>query len=183
MTVDCGDTRIQVIAIFAGRALEQCPNLREDNLCGIYEDRPLVCRIYPMEINPFIPLIKAKKACPPQAWESEEIICTDGRLDPVLEALITASRQADRADAASKIAICAELGLDVASWKDDALVVYFPERTRLLEAINNAGDGAKRNHESGWRVRVDKPSLRGRLTQAAIAVAINESATYIFHEL
>jgi Fe-S-cluster containining protein len=24
----------------------RCPNLREDNLCAVYEDRPAVCRAY-----------------------------------------------------------------------------------------------------------------------------------------
>lgn len=32
------DSKIRVIAIFAGKAIEQCPNLGQDNLCGIYEE-------------------------------------------------------------------------------------------------------------------------------------------------
>jgi len=183
VTVRSGDASVQLIALFAGRALEQCPNLKDDNLCGIYEERPLVCRIYPMEINPFIPLVKEKKACPPEAWQSDEVICTDGRADPTMQALIHQSRQADKDDAAAKVAICAALGLNVSGWKDDALVVYFPERVRLLEAIDRAGDGSTLTSETQWRVRVDKPSLRNRLAQAAIELADNEPGHYIFHEL
>ncbi|WP_367889644.1 YkgJ family cysteine cluster protein [Burkholderia sp. L27(2015)] len=36
--------------------------------CGIYEQRPLVCRIYPAEISPFVELTPMHKACPPDAW-------------------------------------------------------------------------------------------------------------------
>lgn len=63
--------------MFAGRALDECPNLRADSLRGIYEDRPLVCRIYPMEVNLFIPLYTSNRACPPQAWESDRMLCSD----------------------------------------------------------------------------------------------------------
>ncbi|AHZ68734.1 hypothetical protein OU5_1655 [Pseudomonas mandelii JR-1] len=181
VSVICGKTQIQVIAVFAGKALEQCPNLRADNLCGIYEERPLVCRIYPMEINPFIALRQDNKACPPQAWESDDILCTDGRADPALEALVNQSRQADRADASSKIAICAQLGLNVASWKDNALAVYFPPRGKLLEAIHSVTGTPEDYPDLEWQVRVDEPVLRERLAASKVSLAANESADYIFH--
>ena len=41
---------VTLAAVYAG----PCPNLRPDMRCAIYEQRPLVCRIYPAEINPFI---------------------------------------------------------------------------------------------------------------------------------
>lgn len=183
VSVSSGGSRINVIAVFAGKALEQCPNLRADNLCGIYEERPLVCRIYPMEINPFIPLRQDNKVCPPQAWESNDILCTDGRADPALEALIHQSRQADKSEASSKVAICAELGLNVTSWKDNALAVYFPQRTKLLEAIDSATGDPEDYPDCEWQVRVDDPSLRERLVMGNLAMAANESADYVFHVL
>lgn len=183
VSVNCGKTQIQVIAVFAGKALEQCPNLRADNLCGIYEERPLVCRIYPMEINPFIAVRQDNKACPPEAWESENILCTDGRADPALEALIIQSRQADRAEASSKIAVCAHLGLNVSSWKHNALAVYFPPREKLLEAILGVESNPEEHPGCEWQVRVDDLSLRERLTASAVSLAANDSADYIFHVL
>lgn len=183
VAVHCGDAKIQVIAVFAGKALEQCPNLRADNLCGIYEERPLVCRIYPMEINPFIPLLEENKACPPEAWQSDQILCTDGRADPALEVLINQSRQADKSDASRKIAICAALGLNVASWKDNALAVYLPLRAQLLEAINCVNSGAEDYSNCNWQVRVEDPTLRDNLNRAALTLAVNESTDYIFHRL
>ncbi|MBN3968264.1 Fe-S oxidoreductase [Pseudomonas sp. 43NM1] len=183
VSVRCGGSRINVIAVFAGKALKQCPNLRTDNLCGIYEERPLVCRIYPMEINPFIPLRQDNKVCPPQAWESNDILCTDGRANPALEALINQSRQADKSDASSKVAICAQLGLNVTSWKDNALAVYFPHRTKLLEAIDSAKGDSEDYPDFEWQVRVDDPSLGERLAMANLAMAVNDSTDYIFHTL
>jgi len=63
--------RVSIIltAAFAGA----CPNLRADMLCGRYDERPLVCRIYPAEINPFVPLVPKNKACPPEAWQTAAI--------------------------------------------------------------------------------------------------------------
>lgn len=183
VTVRSGDARIQVIAVFAGRALEQCPNLRADNLCGIYEDRPLVCRIYPIEVNPFIPLDTSNKACPPQAWESDQILCSDGHTDSALEAIINQSRYSDRVDASRKIAICIELGLNVAAWKSNALAVYFPTRSELLDAIGSAKEGPDDYPGWEWQVRVEDPSLRDRLTVSAVALSSNESTDYIFHRL
>lgn len=182
-SVRCGEGRIQVIAVFAGKALEQCPNLRADNLCGIYEERPLVCRIYPMEINPFIPVRQDNKVCPPEAWESNDILCTDGLADPALEALINQSRHADKSDASSKVAICAQLGLNVTSWKDNALAVYFPPRGKLLKAIQSVKGTPEDYPDCEWQVRVDDPSLRERLTASAVALATSESVDYTFHVL
>ncbi len=183
LEVHSGDSKIRVIAIFAGKAIEQCPNLREDNLCGIYEDRPLVCRIYPMEINPFIALKKGEKVCPPQVWDLGEILCSDGRADPALEALITQSRQADKDEAGVKVAICAQLGLNVASWKGDALSVYFPERQEMLSALLNINNTPINQPTCEWKVRVGDIVLRERLQAASMTLDDREQTNYIFHRL
>ncbi|MEN1832349.1 YkgJ family cysteine cluster protein [Pseudomonas lijiangensis] len=174
---------IRVIAVFAGNALEQCPNLRTDNLCGIYEERPLVCRIYPMEINPFIEVNKDNKICPPESWESGDILCTDGVANPELQALVNSSRQADIVDAATKIAVCAQLGIKVASWKENAFAVYFPERLQLIDAIRNSKETFVDDWAKGWKVRADDPQLRERLLAHNVALAHTSDADYIFHRL
>jgi hypothetical protein len=73
--VPSGNTQAFVAITFAAYNAGRCRNLDEDNLCRIYERRPLVCRIYPMEINPHIPLNPAAKDCPPQSWEQTSL-CT-----------------------------------------------------------------------------------------------------------
>ncbi len=66
--------------------------LARQDRCGIYEERPLVCRIYPAEISPFITLDPADKVCPPEMWEAGEIIVSDRLVDPVLLIKIAQSR-------------------------------------------------------------------------------------------
>ncbi|HMD72294.1 MAG TPA: YkgJ family cysteine cluster protein [Steroidobacteraceae bacterium] len=61
---------MRVIVILAAYFSGACPNLAADAHCKIYQRRPLVCRIYPAEINPFILLKPGNKACPPEAWNA-----------------------------------------------------------------------------------------------------------------
>jgi Fe-S-cluster containining protein len=62
-----GSMPARVVVILVANLAGACPNLMADMRCGIYERRPLVCRIYPAEINPFVQLEPQKKACPPEA--------------------------------------------------------------------------------------------------------------------
>lgn len=179
--VPCGAARVQVIAIFAARALPQCPNLLPDNLCNIYGERPLVCRIYPMEINPFIPLRKEHKDCPQEAWGEGEILCTDSAVDPALTELIARFRQADRDDARRKNAICEQLGLTVAAWKGTALTIYSPDRASLLRAIERSEIPLAEQHP--WKIRTNQPGLRRALESIALALDTCEESDYIFHSL
>ncbi len=92
--VPSGSTEAFVAITFAAYNAGRCRNLDADNLCRIYERRPLVCRIYPMEINPHIPLNPAAKECPPQSWEQGPALIVGGELvDLELAELIGRSRQ------------------------------------------------------------------------------------------
>ena len=46
-----GSLPTRVVVILTGAYEGPCPNLQPDMRCGIYEQRPLVCRIYPAEIK------------------------------------------------------------------------------------------------------------------------------------
>lgn len=181
--VTSGAAQIRVVAVFAGNALVQCQSLREDGLCGIYEERPLVCRIYPMEINPFIALRPESKICPPEVWEQGEVLFTDRIVDPVLADQVERSRQADRDDAQAKISVCEAMGLSVAAWKGNAMAVYLPDRVLLTEAIRHYDAGIAAPARQEWRVRVDAPELRHQLHQAGVALDDRLPADYIFHVL
>lgn len=178
-----GDARIWVVAVLAGNALQQCQNLGEDDRCGIYEERPLVCRIYPMEINPFIVLRPENKSCPSEVWEEGEILFTDRIVDPVLADQVERSRQADRDDAEAKIAVCEAMGLNVAAWKGNALAVYLPDRMQLFEAIRRHDTGVAAPLRADWKVRVDAPVLRQQLRQVGVALDDRLPTDYIFHLL
>jgi Fe-S-cluster containining protein len=45
--VTSGSMSTRVVAILVANAVGDCPNLLPNLQCGIYEERPLVCRIYP----------------------------------------------------------------------------------------------------------------------------------------
>lgn len=93
------------------------PSLGDDDRYGIYEERPLVCRIYPMEINPCIALNPENKACPAEVWEQGEVMFIDRIVDPELADQVERSRQADSDDAQAKITVCGIIGLSVAAWE------------------------------------------------------------------
>ncbi|WP_122279702.1 YkgJ family cysteine cluster protein [Pseudomonas syringae group genomosp. 3] len=181
--VSSGSTYVTVVAVFTGNAISQSPNLGDDDRCGIYHERPLVCRIYPVEINPFIPMEPESKACPPQVWEAGEVIFTDRIIDPVLERQVQESRSADRADALAKVAVCESLGLKVAAWKGNALAVYQPDRIKLIEAIDAYDSGIGTRLTAGWRVRVDNLDLINKLQRAGVALEAGGQQEYIFQEL
>ncbi len=181
--IDCGSSTVYVIAIFAGNALTQCPNLKPDNLCGIYEQRPLVCRIYPAEISPFIKMNPADKICPPEVWGIGELIHSDGGPTGVLPRLIEQSRTADRHDADVKIAICEFMGMITAAWKDNALAIYLPDREQLLTAMREAAADAALLGASKWTLRVDDPSLRRVIADQGFAFDSGGDRGFIFYPL
>jgi hypothetical protein len=125
---------VLLVAAFAGA----CPNLRADMLCGIYEERPAVCRIYPAEISPFVALAPEAKACPPEAWaETTPLLLRDGAVtDGETAAIIARSRRAAVAGVAAKAAL---------SWGKAAPDVATPpwrivsNRTATLAMLADAG--------------------------------------------
>lgn len=175
-----GTADLQVIAVLAAANLQGCPNQLADTRCGIYSERPLVCRIYPMEINPFIPLAPANKECPTSAWSSptgEQLIASDGQPPLALRQLIEASRQADREDALAKVDICRHLGFDTTAWKGNGFAIYFPEREQLLQAI--ALQRSTTAPAVQWRVRAHGEPLLKHLTQLGVQLA-EEAPDHVF---
>ncbi|HEY0747163.1 MAG TPA: YkgJ family cysteine cluster protein [Steroidobacteraceae bacterium] len=76
-----GSMRVRMTVTLVANINGACPNLLADLRCGIYERRPLVCRIYPVETNPFVQLETAKKGCPPEAWSLKHpLLQRDGRV-------------------------------------------------------------------------------------------------------
>ncbi len=130
---------MRVTAIFVGLVSGACKNLGEDLKCRIYETRPLVCRIYPAEINPLIQLNTARKACPPEAWASGAAMVSEGRIvDPALQSLVEKSRQIDQDDVPQKAALCSYLGIDVAALAGEGFATYEPDRNLLRDALQKA---------------------------------------------
>ncbi|MCU0120531.1 YkgJ family cysteine cluster protein [Pseudomonas sp. B2M1-30] len=149
-----GRLPIRIIPIFAADVLAGCPNLGDDDLCQIYDVRPLVCRIYPSEINPFIVLRAANKDCPEEAWAyGEAIIASDGSRPSSLVDLVDRSYRADVDEAHLKLQICNALGLGVTALKDDGFVIHSPRVSDFLAAISVVVRG-QFVIESNWAIQV-----------------------------
>ena len=174
--VQCGTGTVRVIIILAANALPQCPNLQDDGRCSIYLERPLVCRIYPMEISPFIELQPSHKDCPPDSWTQGGLIASDQDL----REQIRQSRQADRDDVQGKIALCEALGLTVAGWKGNSLVIHQPSVDDLLAAYERL-DKHDPQPSSTWRIKAHDSALREYLENKSAALEDEASGDYIFH--
>ncbi|MFB4390434.1 MULTISPECIES: YkgJ family cysteine cluster protein [unclassified Pseudomonas] len=163
------DSEISVICILVGDALNQCPSLMENNLCGTYQNRPLVCQIYPVEINPFIKMNKDLKICPTEAWSSGEIIYSQSQPSEKYQTLIFASRNADHSEAERKVIISELLSLSTTAWKTDGIIVQFPTQIELLNAITESKNNLHAQPKE-WRVQTYTPSVKSYLLDASIHV-------------
>ncbi|MGH8781050.1 YkgJ family cysteine cluster protein [Paraburkholderia sp.] len=137
-----GTLPTRIIVTLAATHAGRCPNLQSDMRCGIYEQRPLVCRIYPAEINPFIALTPTHKACPPEAWTPglQPLLRAGKLVDADTQALIQRSRDADANDLPIRQQVCALLGIDQAAVSNEGFVAYAPARGDLLTALRRARD-------------------------------------------
>ena len=132
-----GELPIRVIAILTAAFAGPCPNLQDDNRCGIYARRPLVCRIYPAEINPAVVFDPHHKACPSEAWATgSPPLLRAGRLvDARTIELIERSRETDVNEVPLKAQLCRALGIDRAAISNEGFAVYSPQAGRLLDAL------------------------------------------------
>ncbi|NWA28230.1 YkgJ family cysteine cluster protein [Pseudomonas gingeri] len=180
--VASGTTQAWLAVTFAAYNNGPCRNLDADNRCGIYERRPLVCRIYPAEINPHIPLRTDRKDCPPESWEQGQDLIVGGKLvDQELAELIERSRQADREDIGAKAAICARLGISTTALKGNGFATYLPDMQdfmRALEEIN--GDRPASSSEQQWAFQLaDEDSTQALLAHGA-TIAQTGTGNYRF---
>ena len=148
-----GTLPVRVVVVLAASFAGPCPNLRPDGDCGIYDRRPNVCGIYPAEINPYIPLVPANKACPPEAWSADlPLFSQAGHLvDLRTVALIRASRVADQDSVGERQFICAALGLQDAAMANEGWVAHVPERAALLAELHRVAAGGSTDLASTWR--------------------------------
>jgi Fe-S-cluster containining protein len=132
-----GSMPTRVVVMLVANVVGACPNLLSDMRCEIYEDRPLVCRIYPAEINPFVPLKRENKACPPEAWTQDQPLLQRGEvlMDDAMSRDIEMSRATDALDVHVRRALCLALNLAHAALVHEAVLVYSPTVQTLLSAL------------------------------------------------
>jgi Fe-S-cluster containining protein len=179
--VASGSTQAHVAITFAAYNAGRCRNLDADDLCRIYERRPLVCRIYPMEINPHIPLRPEAKDCPPESWTQGPDLIVGGTLvDQSLLTLIEQSRQADRGDIARKEAMCAVMGIQTTALKGNGFVAYLPDMQAFMAAAAQTEETAHVSSGIGWTFKVAGADVAQTLHAAGAKLETGEPLNYMF---
>jgi Fe-S-cluster containining protein len=117
---------VYLVASFDG----PCPHLGAQNMCGVYANRPLTCRIYPAEVNPFVATSPAQKACPPEAWQGVLPLMTD-----TLYADVQAFRLRAREEVGRKAWVCAQLGIHASAISNQGYAIHAPDPAQLLDAL------------------------------------------------
>ncbi|MDR6916372.1 Fe-S-cluster containining protein [Pseudomonas sp. 3296] len=182
--VRSGASEAYVAITFAAYNVGPCRNLDEDNLCRIYERRPLVCRIYPAEINPHIPLNTAIKDCPPESWEQGPDLIIGGQVvDQGLVELIQRSRQADRDDVQAKDAICGLLGIRTTALKGDGFTAYLPDMNAFATVIDQVSAQPLAAPESDWLFHVSGEDIAGQVQAAGAQLVTEAPVNYAFISL
>ncbi|MDZ3993694.1 YkgJ family cysteine cluster protein [Pseudomonas sp. Teo4] len=177
LTVPCGSAEARVSVTFAAFNPGRCRNLDDDDLCTIYESRPLVCRIYPVEINPHIPLRPENKDCPPEAWEQgPELIHGTLPVDPHLAALVEASRQADRDDITAKVALCQALGMTTSALKGRGFTAYLPEMGIFADALQQP----PHPQQTDWTLHVPDAELGASLIELGLQTTAETPVYYAY---
>jgi Fe-S-cluster containining protein len=168
-----GSMPIRVVTILAARIDGACPNLMPDLRCGIYERRPLVCRIYPAEINPFVQLEPRNKACPPEAWAGHHpLLQRKGVVtNEAVRRDIQLSRDTDERDAPVKLRLCEALNLRDTALAKEGFVVYSPAIAPLLRAPSQAMAATDTSPDlSPWRFLSNQSeTVSSLLARGAIA--------------
>jgi Fe-S-cluster containining protein len=138
-----GKLPVRVLVTLAAPQRERCPNLNGDGLCAIYARRPAVCRVYPVELNPFRALDPARRLCPPEAWLPglpalmRERQLTDESLRLLVESV--QSRAVNDVDVMA--VLCEMLGIRLAALSNEGYVAHNPPADKLLEALRSIRPG------------------------------------------
>ena len=160
-----GALAVRIGVILTADLKGACPNLLPDLRCGIHDRRPLVCAIYPAEVNPFVEWNAAGKACPPEAWDATApLLMRDGALvDARTRGLVAYARAANVGDVEVKRRLCHALDVHDAGLAPEGFVVHSPPRAALAAALEGAGPGAEparagqpARREPEWRFISDR---------------------------
>lgn len=168
-----GTLPVRIGVILAATHYGPCPNLADDGLCRIYASRPMVCQIYPAEVNPFVRFSTSAKGCPPEAWDSRNPAFIQGGqwVSEALRTTIERSRNATRSDARHKAAICATLDISLAALANEGYVIHRPPARQLHDALKRVSDGdvgGEALHE--WTIASNRASTRDTLDSVGATV-------------
>ncbi|KVL55487.1 hypothetical protein WT01_23890 [Burkholderia cepacia] len=132
-----GSLPVRVTVMLTASHAGPCPNLRDDLRCAIYDERPLVCRIYPAEVNPFVPLVPAGKQCSPDAWQQTPFVRGGTIVDAATHENIARSRAASETETPLRARLCEVLGIDTAAVANEGFAIHAPPAATLLAALTD----------------------------------------------
>ncbi|OXI96466.1 MULTISPECIES: YkgJ family cysteine cluster protein [Burkholderia] len=130
-----GSLPVRITVMLTATHAGPCPNLGDDMRCAIYDARPLVCRIYPAEVNPFVPLVPDGKQCTPDAWQQAPFVRGGTIVDAATRENIARSRAASEAETPLRARLCKVLGIDTAAVANEGFAVHAPPAAALLAAL------------------------------------------------
>jgi Fe-S-cluster containining protein len=131
-----GELPIRVIVVLAATFNGACPHLGSDMRCGIYDNRPHACRIYPAEVNPFLAISPNHKQCPPEAWASSTpFVRANQMIDAQTQLHMSLLRHGDQLDIAVKAWICKALDIQSASLSNEGFMAHHPSPESLLALL------------------------------------------------
>jgi hypothetical protein len=172
---------VHVTVTLAAQFEGACPNLAADLRCTIYGDRPLACRIYPAEFNPFVPFDRARKGCPPEAWSeaptaAHPLLLREGQpAEPGLQSDVVAMRTRAIADVETKAALCSLLGINAAALANEGLLVFRPTPEDLRDALARANSHPSPSAVADWTVVTNRRSTAETLKSSAAAAAMTRA--------
>ena len=175
---------IRVLVMLVANIPGDCPNLLPDFRCGVYERRPLVCQIYPAEVNPFLQLDKTLKGCPEDAWGSHQpLLMRGGKLvNADIQLKIDQWRATEELEIIVKRQTCSALQISDASVAQEGFLVFTPPRDALLRTLDAALRGwyavnDKLSAETPWRFVTDRSETAQSLTRSGAVVLSPSSST------
>jgi Fe-S-cluster containining protein len=180
-----GSMPMRVAVTLVANLSGECPNLLPDKRCGIYERRPLVCKIYPADINPFTQLDPTKKACPSEAWGTEHpLLLRNNRIaSESIEGDIKRWRALNELDVHVKRKVCAALNLVIAAIDQEGFFVHSPPSDDLLEVLSLLRDETDAGaSQMPWLLVSDRAETLERLTQAGATAAHPREVKAGLHE-
>jgi hypothetical protein len=93
-----------------------------------------------------------------------------------LQALVQASRQADREDIAAKVAVCQALGMTTSALKGNGFTAYLPDMQAFATAL------AEHPQDTGgsWALHVEDAVLQAQLQALGVQVIDQPPVYYAF---
>jgi Predicted Fe-S-cluster oxidoreductase len=178
-----GSISLRVAVVLAAHHEGGCPHLQPDLRCGNYEERPRICRIYPLESKPFTPVSPARRLCPPEAWTPDRPLLMHGETiaDAGAAQIVADHRSTIIADTPRVALACETLGTDRAAFANEGLAVHQPSPAALTEALREARDVTLRNvSERSWTIVSNRRSTLSLLQDAGCeARLIRRGADYL----